>query len=292
MFWMHLTQIVLAAAVAFYAHPQGAQVQFSNSDWVEGLRPSVVLIAVQIKPESAGKPLPSPFDRMFSSFGMLIIGSGFFVNNSGDVVTASHVASGVQAPGRPPEPGAQQIIQVLEASGIKAEVVIGRSAPHTGGLPNNNVAAENYTLTSASLVAVDPEHDIAVFRPILNPIIDRHFNPTFLTLALARPRDTDEIFACGYPFGALGMVTTSGAIASAWKSQVLLTSKTQSSVETYWVDLRINPGNSGGPVFRMRDHGVLGMAVEGAGSLGIVVPAKYIAEFLSEQKIEWHASPL
>jgi hypothetical protein len=56
--------------------------------------------------------------------------------------------------------------------------------------------------------------------------------------------------------------------------------------DVYWVDLRINPGNSGGPIFRLTDRAVLGMVVElKGGSLGVVVPAKYVVEFLKKNNI-------
>jgi len=108
-----------------------------------------------------------------------------------------------------------------------------------------------------------------------------------------RPRDGEEIFACGFPFGEPGLVTTSGAIASAWKTDLLIAAKAAGvveTVETYWADLRINPGNSGGPVFRTSDQSVLGMAVEFKGTLGVVVPAKYIAEFLKAHAIQWSSA--
>jgi S1-C subfamily serine protease len=81
-----------------------------------------------------------------------------------------------------------------------------------------------------------------------------------------------------------------GAIASAWKTESLITATAAGfsrPAEVYLVDLRINPGNSGGPIFRRDDQAVLGMAVESKGSLGVVVPAKYIAQFLKGHGIQW-----
>lgn len=279
-----------------------AAAQKSTADLVDLVRPAVVQVAVKINPLDRRNAVPSPLDRCFRGRAICVVGTGFFVNAAGDVVTASHVAKGVQ--GRAPEPGIQQIIQVLEANGIHADTYIAVSWP--------NVETSQLTVASASqlfpatLMAADAEHDIAVFHATVNPFTNmpRTFGgpgaaglpqatAKFVHLALKRPRDGEEIFACGFPFSEAGLVTTSGAIASAWKTDTLNTAEAAEHplpIEIYQVDLRLNPGNSGGPVFRMHDQAVLGMAVESKGSLGIVVPAKYIAEFLKAHRIQWSSA--
>lgn len=178
------------------------------------------------------------------------------------------------------------------------------------GISLPNIDAGRFVFGSSArlfpidLVAMDVERDVAVFHTSenvfagLEPYITGNASPafspqvppatvTFLKLRLNRPKDGQAVFACGFPFGASGLVTTSGLIASAWKSEKLVTANEASS-EVYWADLRINPGNSGGPVFETRNHSVIGMAVElKGGSLGIVVPSKYIADFLDANKISW-----
>jgi S1-C subfamily serine protease len=251
--------------------------QKTTADLIEQVRPAVVQVYVVITdpPHPAQEPLPisQPLKDCFGWRRICVVGTGFFINDSGDVVTASHVADAVQ-----------QIIQLLGTNGIHARAGIGLSVPNS----------ESTSLTSSSngmgffstLLARDAEHDIAVFRPETNPFSNMppffggsgasglpQTKVTFVRLAIGRPSDGEEIFACGFPFGNSGLVTTSGAIASAWKTELLSTAKAAgsiNSVDVYWVDLRVNPGNSGGPVFRMSDHAAIGMAVELKGSLEAV----------------------
>jgi S1-C subfamily serine protease len=258
-----------------------------------------VAVVTPLQPETT---IPSPLDKCFQNKPACVVGTGFFVNTNGDVVTASHVANGIQArASEPGTPGTQQIIEMLGANAIHASTIIAVSWP--------NVEARGLTLIGGrttfpvTLVAADAEHDIAVFHATVNPFTNmpRLFSGPryaglpqtrvkFVSLAVGRPRDGEEIFACGFPFGEPGLVTTSGAIASAWKTKTLLTATAAGllrDVEIYWADLRLNPGNSGGPVFRPRDQAMVGMVVEVKGSLGVLVPAKYVSEFLTAHGIQW-----
>ena len=155
----------------------------------------------------------------------------------------------------------------------------------------------------AQVIATNPAHDLALIRPLINPFAHmpitfggpgaKNFPQTkakFATLAVIRAKDSDSIFACGYPFGESGLVTTMGTIASAWNTQVLLRAEAAGfgfPQQVYNVDLRINPGNSGGPIFRASDGVVVGVAVQSLGSLGIAVPAKFVGEFLTAQGVSW-----
>lgn len=291
--------LIACSAICLFAKSPTTK---STADLVDLVRPSVVQVAVELTPLDPRSAIPSPLDQCFRGGAICVVGTGFLVNSTGDVVTASHVANGIQ--GNAQALGVQQIIQMLEANGIHAEPRIAVSIP--------NVETSHLTVASASqlfpatLVAADAEHDIAVFHATVNPFTDMpktfggsgtaglsQAKARFVHLALKRPRDGEEIFACGFPFGESGLVTTSGAIASAWKSETLSTAKATVRplpVDIYQVDLRLNPGNSGGPVFRMQDQAVLGMAVELKGNLGIVVPAKYIAEFLKAHGIQWSSA--
>jgi len=291
-----MSQISLAgtavlAAVIFCPVSTSGTPQKNTAKLIEPVRPAVVQVIVRITDGPPPEPLPvsGPVQGCFAvTKTRCVVGTGFFINDTGDVVTASHVADEVQ-----------RIIQELGANGIHARATIGVSMP--------NVQTKNLTVASgtigfpATLIATDAEHDIAAFRPTTNPFTNMpktfagpgaaglpQTKAAFVHLAVDRPRDGEEIFACGFPFGEPGLVTTSGAIASAWKTEILLTARAVGKtfpVEAYWVDLRINPGNSGGPILRMGDQTVLGMVVELKGSLGIVVPAKYIAEFLKSHDI-------
>ena len=274
--------------------------QNSTADLVDLVRPAVVQVAVKISGIPTMNAIPPSLANCFRTLSVCTVGTGFFVNSDGDVVTASHVANGGQ--GNPSELGIQQIIQILAARGIQATSIIAVSIPNVE--TSHIVVSGGIKLFSVELTAVDPQHDIAIFHTKINPFTNMpktfaglgtvgfpQTKATFVQLSLRRPRDGEEVFACGFPFGEPGLVITSGAIASAWKSETLITAAgTQNpmSIGAYWADLSINPGNSGGPVFRPRDQAVIGMAVESKGNLGVLVPSKYISDFLQIHGIKWN----
>jgi S1-C subfamily serine protease len=300
---------VLVLLSITFGSPVHAQLPFSATentaaDVVDMVRPAVVQVGVEITDSSMIPAIPYSLAPCFRDLPVCVVGTGFFVNDSGDIVTACHVANGFHELGDGSKPGVQQIIQLLEATAIHAIAVVGVNLP--------DVETPRLRITSAmrffpaTLVAMDAAHDIAVFRATVNPFTNMdtllivpniagipHARAKFVKLDSRRPRDTEEIFACGFPFGEPGLVTTLGAIASAGKTEKLVTDASEAfpwPVDVYWADLRINPGNSGGPVFRMKDHTVVGVAVEAWGSLGIIVPAKYVVEFLNAQAIKFSSA--
>ncbi len=278
-----LARIVMFALATLWPMLTSATPQKNTADLIALVRPAVVQVFVRITDVPRPEPLPvsKPVQDCFAATrSMCVVGTGFFIDGAGDVVTASHVANEVQ-----------QIIQVLGANGIHADAGIGVSMPNVE--TKTLTFASNVQDFAATLIAMDAEHDMAAFDPPINPFTNMPWTfggpgaenlpqtkATSVHLSVDRPRDGEEVFACGFPFGESGLVTTSGAIASAWKTELLLTAAAAgktSPIDVYWADLRINPGNSGGPVFRTSDQGVVGMAVELKGSIGVVVPAKYVA---------------
>jgi len=192
-------------------------------------------------------------------------------------VTACHVANDVQS-----------VIKILGDLGIQAISVAGFSLPNkeTNGIKS---ISDTYGV-NATLVATDPLHDLALFHIEPNPSTKP--KTPFVRLSNTAPNDGDAIFSCGFPFGEPGIVTTSGAIASASKLAVLITAASAGAIGkifVYWVDLAVNPGNSGGPIFSNADQSVLGIVVENEGSLGIVVPSTYIIDFLESHNIRWNS---
>jgi S1-C subfamily serine protease len=296
---------LLACATRLFA----AQHEQNLPNMIDSVRPAVVKILVHINPESTERivrreiAIPADLQQYFAS-NYLIVGTGFFVNADGDVITADHVVDGFQSADGGNHPGVKQIQDELRSAGIDSELRIGVAVP--------NVETPGVTISSAtipypaSVIAPDPEHDLALVRPSVNPFDNPphifggagatnfpKFKPTFVKLAVDRPRDADAIFACGYPLFEAGLVTTSGTVASAWNTQILLRAQAagfNSPQEVYNVDLRINPGNSGGPVFQMSDGAVIGVAVQSLGSLGIAVPAKSVEAFLRTQGRPWTPS--
>jgi S1-C subfamily serine protease len=280
-------------------------------DLIDSIRPAVVKIVVHIIPSArfprAGSSLnlPAELQPCFNQTRYCILGTGFFVNSEGDVVTAMHVVDGYRSRDGRIFPGFIQIQDELKRAGIDSELEIGISIPNI----EKPFSVTSGTVTyKASVFATKAEHDLAIIRADDNPFTHPpqffggsgakdlpHPKPIFVKLAIERPRDAEEIFACGYPLGEAGLVTTSGTIGSAWNTQVLLRADAAGfgyQQEVYNVDLRINPGNSGGPVFRTSDSSVIGVAVQSLGSLGVVVPAKFVEAFLREQQRTWTAANL
>lgn len=302
---------ILILLCATFDFPVRAQSSLSGStgraaDAVDMVRPAVVQVGVEIADSGTIPAITASLPPCFRHLPICVVGSGFFVNDNGDVVTAFHVANGVQEPSGGFIPGVRQVIQLLEANGVDGIAVIGVNLPDVE-TPRLRITSA-VRLFPATLVAMDAEHDIAVFRATVNPFTNMdsllivpsvagipQAKAKFVKLDSRRLRDTEEIFACGFPFGEPGLVTTMGAIASSGKTAKLLTDASEAfpwPVDVYWADLRINPGNSGGPVFRMKDHSVIGVAIEAWGSLGIIVPAKYVVEFLEAHGIKFGSAEI
>lgn len=288
------------------AHILEAQAARKLADVVDSVRPSVVQVAIRLRLNAENRipPVPPQFQACFGGGGYCIAGTGFFVNTNGDVVTAFHVVDGYRAPNGIDDPGVKQILEILAANNISCDLVIGVALPDMddkdlGGIKVTIAAATQ--VFPADIGVTDPAHDLAIVKPRRNPFTQM---PTLfagttggpppqtkvkaVVFSQTRPRDAEEIFACGYPFGEAGLVTTSGSVASAWNQRVLLRSQAagyNSPIDVYNADLRINFGNSGGPVFRLSDQAVIGVSVEGLGSLGILVPSKYVVAFLKSQNI-------
>jgi S1-C subfamily serine protease len=157
----------------------------------------------------------------------------------------------------------------------------------------------------ASLDNEDKVHDIAVLSPMNTMALthdpfgfpDAKFAPTAVTFDTRRPRDGDDVFACGYPMGTMALATTAGRIATAWDREVVHTAvvnNIKEETEVYRLDLRINPGNSGGPVFRSDGQNVIGMVIEIEGApgqwLATAVPSHYITAFLARRGIQFNPS--
>lgn len=280
-----------------------AQANPKLADAIDSIRPSVVKVVVKLvrSPANPFPQVPEAFKGCFNDTSVCIVGTGFFVNSNGDVVTAFHVVDGFRAKSGAYIRGTRQVIEALEAAGVHAGIGIGVATPNfeKGGI----TVLSNTQLYSAELVATDPSHDLALIRPTANPFrgmpqliggqaLADMPRPTVkdVTFSLSRPRDGEDVFACGYPFSEPGLITTSGILASAWNSEVLLRAEAAgfpSPQNVYTVDLRINPGDSGGPVFRMFDQAVIGVAVETRGGLALVVPAKLVTDFLTSQHVSW-----
>lgn len=266
-------------------------------DLIEQVRQSVVQVTITIPhPGIPFSEVPIPEkERAYFAKPFFVLGTGVFINSDGVVLTAAHVAQ-----------DAEMILADFAKVGVKAIVNISVQQPNVDS-GKILVAAGNIDVP-AVLVGIDPSRDVSALRPLQNPFKELPTviggvgakdvprpKPLVAKFGLERPRDGQSIFACGFPKGSPGLITTSGSIASAWNSENLVAAQKNGSDKTigiYQADLRINPGNSGGPVFRESDQALIGIVVEigpDRGGLGIIVPAKEITAFLSSMGIAWTA---
>jgi S1-C subfamily serine protease len=258
----------------------------SLPDIIDLVRPSVVQVRV-----GADGMIPAP------------VGTGFIVDRSGLVLTARHV----------PRDG-RKALEDQQRQNIS--FFIGLAQPNSA-----NIRA-NFTLVGCEIVEEDPRHDLTLLRMIPNPFegavtsgIVIEGNPLPLlyeeaTLSSDRPRDGSPIAVSGYPFGDPVLITTSGAVASAWAMDVQQVSPPGAPAgftmpdikDSYFADVSVNPGNSGGPVYSIDDGGIVGVciafrtaqvvtdkgpvAINGSpmyynSGLSIVVPIRYGEELLA-----------
>jgi S1-C subfamily serine protease len=225
-----------------------------------------------------------------------IVGTGYFVNDKGDVVTAAHVAEEMT-----------QVLQKLDSAHIPNQHSITVALPN---IENSSIEmGHNYATLDFKIRDTDTLHDIALlslndprqFKGIGHGMVDvpglgiPDLTATTVTFDLRRPEDGESVYTCGFPLNAEALTTTTGTVATAWGTENLLIARAHQrpeKVDVYRLNLTANPGNSGGPTFASSNGAVVGMVVELFGptrNIAILVPSHYIAEFLTGDNITWNA---
>ena len=303
--------LLTAAVLCFAAAPSRKPEDLP--DTVDRVRAAVVKVEVVVRPVISREgqfpkfvhieDLPQNIRGCFSNGSFVCIaGTGFFVNDNAELVTALHVVDNPVDN----EPGTKQILDQLRAAGLEAGLKIGVSLPN---VENGAVVLSSLTTQfDASVVAEDPKHDLALLRLAQNPFkiprkavggdVNLMLKVLVVKLAANRSRDGESVISCGFPYGQAGMETSSGVISSAWESNPLNRASLAGypeAQEVYHVDLGLNPGNSGGPVFRVFDRAVIGVADAriSAGKdrpLGVVIPSTTVIGFLKAQGSKWTPS--
>ncbi len=141
------------------------------------------------------------------------LGSGVVVNFGGDILTSLHVVAGATA------------IEVTFADG---------------------------TMSSAEIVAEQPENDIAVIRATQPPA-------ELVPAILGNPdsvREGSDAYAMGSPFGLRGSVSV--GVISGMDRSFKLEDSGLTLHGLIQIDAAVNPGNSGGPLLN-RDGHVIGI---------------------------------
>lgn len=172
------------------------------------------------------------------------LGSGFFINEEGFLVTNSHVIQG------------QTKISITLY--IKKEDRI-----------------ETVIINKVKIIAVNSYRDLALLQIEREESI-KDLKITFVPFAnFASISNGQSVFAVGNPLG-LKRTVSQGIISTTNRN---LEGQTQLYIQT---DTPINPGNSGGPLFNKKGEviGVNTLGVPYANSLGFAIPSKYVIDFL------------
>lgn len=263
-----------------------AQKAYSNG--IEKVRASVAQITVILWPPYDVRRIPDEY-KFLGSGDPWIAGTAFLVNDDADFVTAAHVALAVR-----------KMLSDLAQVGIHAELMV--------GFVGSNVDSSAVTIRgdvvgiSARIIAIDPEHDVAVIQSGDNPegVTSSVLGKTNslvhkpVRFSLRKPRDGDEVFACGFPMGSRDLISTKGHIASSEGFEPLITAKNNgfnAPSDVYKIDLRVSPGNSGGPLVQVSDQAIIGIVIEvmPSGGFATAVPATEITTFLTKNQIRWDA---
>lgn len=290
--------VSLSCAAQGHKGARGATTEKAPSlpEMIENVRGTIMGIVVAVSPGQS--VVPSNIDRCFNGL-TCVVGTGFFVSDKADLVTAAHVADDVEI-----------LIQRLTAIHILAtaslEVALPNYETHTARI------SSNHSRYDFRVLAKDDGHDIAILSPTSPNLFEqmKHLsirvgdnvitnNQRAVIFDLARPRDGEDVFACGYPLGAEDLTTTSGHIATSWASEVPKHARDSGGsqpIDVYRLDLTTTFGDSGGPAFRSKNQAVIGMVVGGQGSAGgggwtaTIIPSHYITELLDKNHVTWKSS--
>ena len=177
--------------------------------------------------------------------------------------------------------------RTLMARSPGSYLLLGQAMPNlTGPI----TIRSSFNLVAADIIEEDARHDIALVKarnnPFANPQIfmktperDIYLPQRTADLSTSEVRDGQPIAVSGYPLAEPALVTTSGAIASAFGTDIQEAQipgappgiTMPNIADSYLADVAVNPGNSGGPVYQISDGEVIGVCVAfriGAGGAG------------------------
>ncbi|SPE33875.1 hypothetical protein SBA2_810023 [Acidobacteriia bacterium SbA2] len=270
----------------------------SLSQMIDLVRETVVQVAVVL--DNPGTQIPEDLGlRLYFDNGKYVLGTGFFVNEDGDVITAAHVSMATA-----------QTIHKLQERRINSQLHV--CLPYPNSESERVKSIHNFVEFSYHPIAVDAVHDVSILSPVgrspfqgLRPLLTgrgtenvSRLKPKVAQMYNARPGDGDEVFACGFPVGDNALNTTTGHIATAWGEEniaIVPIGGISKKSEVYKLDLRVNLGNSGGPVFLSANQTVIGIVhgfTGGAPGEGtaLIVPTHYIIDILKQNGRSWRPS--
>lgn len=262
--------MVLCAIVGVEAAEQGKYGEMNLSQSVDRLRNAIVQIGVT----TTHSMDEIKHDPSLKHYEHKTLGTGFFVNSDGYVITANHVVADIK-------------------TDKHTRITVGVAAPHVESAGVK--IAENFKIIEAELVDADTLHDLAilklktnpfqaVFAPLINMKEAELSVPTCIVPELAprRPKDGQNIAVSGYPFKGNILITNSGYIASSWgveSKEVQVKGAPQGLTtidlsDVYLADVTVNPGNSGGPVYTVNEGKIIGVCVSQVLSMALTIDAE------------------
>jgi len=173
------------------------------------------------------------------------LGSGFFINDEGFLITNAHVIQG--------------------QSKISITLYVQKQD-----------RIETVVLNKVKIVAVNSYRDLALLQIDKTEEEAKNLKIVFVPIAnFDNIKTGQEVFAVGNPLG-LKRTVSQGIISTTNRN---LAGQTQLYIQT---DAAINPGNSGGPLFNKRCEviGVNTLGVSFANGLGFAIPSKYLIDFI------------
>lgn len=277
------------------------------ADSIEAIRPSIVQIGYEVSRLSE-----TVRRRIGQDWANGSLGTGFFVNSAGYVITARHV--------------------ITEGTTFLNQIQAGEKRMVVGlAIPNAENMRGNFILIEFELIDEDERHDLALLKLKRNPFkgevtsgikIGNQETPLPVLAAPMReerPRDGEAIAISGYPLGQPVLITNAGSLATVWSydtAEVRLPGAPEwfrfpDIADSYLADVETNRGNSGGPVYLSENGTVIGVCVGAkaapvryqggsdvslnnqqlfySSGLTVVVPARYVIELLKKNGLDWNS---